>query len=158
MVLELIPSEGFRPSKPLQTTPSEGMGSSKHLSTTLPKVWAFQVSSNSPFPRVLVWGGSPKHLSKTPSEGFGPSRRQTTPPKPLRSPSEAHFKQPLREDGFQKTGSRSRHGHPAAAFLRRSSEICRKGWLKDVQSPKGLVEGGVEKWRGSRAERWCGGR
>ena len=41
--------------------------------------------------------GSPKHLSTTPSEGFGPSRRQTT----LRSPSEAHFKQPLREDGFQ---------------------------------------------------------
>ena len=29
--------------------------------------------------------GSPKHLSTTPSEGFGPSRRQTTPPKPLRS-------------------------------------------------------------------------
>ena len=56
--------------------------------------------------------GSPKHLSTTPSEGFGPSRRQTTPPKPLRSPSEAHFKQPLREDGFQKTGFGRRHGQP----------------------------------------------
>ena len=150
MVLKLIPSEGFRPSKPLQTTPSEGMGSSKHLSTTLPKVWAFQVSSNNPFPRV--WG--------LPSIFQQPLRRVLGLPgvkQPLRSPSEAHFKQPLREDGFQKTGF-GRRPYPTGRIFAPLVKNCRKGWLKGGQSPKGLVEGGVEKWRGSRAEGGWGGR
>ena len=89
MVPKLIPSEGFRPSKPLQTTPSECMGSSKHLSTTLPKVWAFQVSSNSPFPRV--WGRPSIFQHPLPRVLGFPSVKR-----PLRSPSETCFKQPFR--------------------------------------------------------------
>ena len=41
---------------------------------------------------------------------------------------------------------------PPGHFFVPRFKICRKGWLEDGQSPKGLVEGGVEKWRGSRAE------
>ena len=89
--------------------------------------------------------GSPKHLSTTPSEGFGPSRRQTTPPKPLRSSLQTTLPSKLiRKTGF----GRRTPEHPSGSIFAPRVRICRKGWLNGVQSPKGLVEGGVENGGG----------
>ena len=50
------------------------------------------------------------------------------------------------------------HGPTRAVASRRAFGNPRKGWLKDGQSPKGLVEGGARILGGSRAEGGRGGR
>ena len=60
--------------------------------------------------------GSPKHLSTTPSEGFGPSRRQTTPPKPLRSSLQTTLPSKLiRKTGFGRGHRSTQRQHFCAA-------------------------------------------
>ena len=60
--------------------------------------------------------GSPKHLSTTPSEGFGPSRRQTTPPKPLRSSLQTTPPRGrISKNGFPKSDHRPQRQHFCAA-------------------------------------------
>ena len=71
--------------------------------------------------------GSPKHLSTTPSEGFGPSRRQTAPPKPLQSLLQTTLPSKLiRKTGFGR-------GHPAPKDVSLNAPASKPS--------EGLVEG-----------------
>ena len=149
--------------------PFRGSGSSKHLSTTPsdlgprhhPKGWGFKRDPPSGCRETCfnqpLEGPWTKPAIQTKRQGY-----DARPSNPSEGYVSGPFNQPFRYGGpgpkIKSGNTQEDTGASGAWASAHGLRNCRKGWLKDGQPPKGLVEGTVGNRGVPRAEGGAGGQ